>query len=398
MVSGREGSGSTVSGAQGIGRYMTRRMWWMLISAAIVFLLLFAYLVILPWLFMNVFMSKSDFIQAQAVSAVHPAQSAWKNQTSAVGTLHAVEGADMAAEVAGIVTAIGFKPGDDVKKGQILIQLRDDSDRGTLAALRATAEQYRLTYQRNAALAKQNAISKQSYDDALANWKSAAAQAEAQAAVVEKKTIRAPFSGRVGIRQVDVGQYVSAGTALVTLQQLDPIFADFTIPQQQAAILKPGDNVTVTSDALPGKSFKGKILALDPKVDSTTRNIRVRAEIANPDKALLPGMFANIVINISGSRSYITLPQTAITYNPYGDVVYVVTPSKNEKGEDIQVVNQRFVTVGDTRGDQVAVVSGVSEKDLVVTAGQLKLKNGAVVLVNNSVRLPNEPAPKPVQQ
>ena len=392
------GSAASQNGATGLGRYMSRRMWWVIIASAIAFVLLFAYLKVLPWLFMNVFMSKSDFVQAQAVSAASPVKSLWQGQIKSVGTLHAVQGADLASEVAGIVTKIDFKPGDDVPAGKILIQLRDDTDRATLAALRATAEQYTVTYKRNALLAQANAISKQAYDQAVANWKSAVAEADAQAALVEKKAIRAPFAGRVGIRQVDVGQYVGAGTTMVTLQQLDPIDVDFSVSQQQASILKPGDAVLVSSDAVPGKTFKGRVLALDPKVDSTTRTVRVRAEVANPEKTLIPGMFATVVTDIGSARQALTLPQTAVTYNPYGDVVYVVTPSKNEKGKDILVANQRFVTLGETRGDQVAILSGITDRDLVVTAGQLKLKNGAVVFVNNSVRMPNNPAPNPIQQ
>lgn len=377
---------------------MTPRMRWVLIISAVVFALLILWLKFVPWLFMNVLMSKSDFIQPQAVSTAHALKTPWQSQVRAVGTLHAVQGADLAPEVAGIVTKIGFKPGEDVAAGQVLVQLRDDSDRAQLAAMRATAEQNTLTYKRNVALSKSNAISPQAFDVATANMRSAVAQAEAQAALVEKKSIRAPFSGRVGIRQVDVGQYVNAGTVVVTLQQLDPIDIDFTIPQQQLAVLKAGDPVTVTSDGVPGRTFKGRILALDPKVDPVTRNVRVRAEVANPDKALIPGMFATVVTAIGGAQPQLTLPQTAISYNPYGDVVYVVTPSKNEKGKDILVANQRFVTVGETRGDQVAVLSGITDKDEVVTTGQLKLKNGAVVFINNSVRLPNNPAPNPVQQ
>jgi membrane fusion protein (multidrug efflux system) len=391
----RAGLDTSVSGWR---RYMTPRMRWVLIISAVVFALLILWLKFVPWLFMNVLMSKSDFIQPQAVSTAHAVKSPWQSQVRAVGTLHAVQGADLAPEVAGIVTKIGFKPGEDVAAGQILIQLRDDSDRAQLAALRATAEQNTLTYKRNVALAKTNAISPQAFDVATANMKSAVAQAEAQVALVEKKAIRAPFAGRVGIRQVDVGQYVNAGTTVVTLQQLDPIDIDFTVPQQQLAILKAGDPVTVTSDAVPGRTFKGRILALDPKVDPVTRNVRVRAEVANPDKTLIPGMFATVVTAVGAAQPQLTLPQTAISYNPYGDVVYVITPSKNEKGKDILVANQRFVTVGETRGDQVAVTSGITDKDEVVTTGQLKLKNGAVVFINNAVRLPNNPAPNPIQQ
>lgn len=393
----RTRAGAAVA-SSGLGKYMTRRMKWLIGISAIVLTLLYLWLVVVPWFFMNVLMTKDDFIQAQTVSTAHPKAMMWQTQIRAVGTLHAVHGADLSTEVAGIVTRIAFQPGDDVKQGQLLIQLRDDSDRATLAALRATAEQNAQTYARNSALAKTNAISKQQYDLALANMRASRAQAEAQSATVEKKAIRAPFSGRVGIRMVDVGQYVNAGTAMVTLQQLDPIQVDFTAPQQQALVLKAGDPVTLTSDAVPGKTFKGRIIALDPKVDPTTRNVRVQAEVANPDKLLLPGMFATVVTSVGTPRSQLTLPQTSVTYNPYGDTVYVITKSKNSKGKEILVANQRFVTLGETRGDQVAVVGGISDKDLVVTSGQLKLKNGLPVLINNSVKLPNNPAPTPVQQ
>lgn len=404
MASGREGTWREGSASQmatargGISRYLTPRMRWVVIIGVVVIALLALWLKFVPWFVMNVVMSKSDFIQAQAVSTMHPVKTPWQGQVQAVGSLHAVQGADLAAEVAGIVTKIPFKAGDDVSEGQLLIQLRDDSDRASLAALRATAVQATQTYKRNVALSKENAISKDAFDTAVATWKSATANADAQAATVEKKAIRAPFSGRVGIRQVDVGQYIAAGTTLVTLQRLDPIDVDFTVPQQQVSSVKPGSEVVVTSDGAPGKTFRGHIVALDPKVDSTTRNIRVRAEISNPNKILLPGMFATISVDTGKDARQLTLPQTAVTYNPYGDVVYVITPAKNEKGKDILVANQRFVTVGETRGDQVAIISGVSEKDVVVTTGQLKLKNGMPVVVNNAVRLPNDAAPKPIQQ
>ncbi len=402
MASGREGTWGArpAAGAErtGISKYMTRRMWWVIIISAIVLLLLFAYLVVLPYVYLNVIMTKSDFIQPQTVATAHPRITMWQPQIRAVGTLHAVHGADLSTEVAGIVTRLPFHPGDDVKQGQLLVQLRDDSDRATLAALRANAQQAAQTYARNAALLKTNAISKQAYDTALASMLSTRAQAEAQAALVDKKSIRAPFAGRVGIRMVDVGQYVNAGTAMVTLQQLDPIQIDFSRPQQDALVLKPGDPITLTSDAAPGRSFAGHIIALDPKIDPVTRNVRVQAEIANPQKTLLPGMFGTVMITVGHPRALLTLPQTAITFNPYGDTVFVVTHAKNDKGKDELVVNQRFVVLGDTRGDQVSVLQGISEKDLVVTAGQLKLKNGTPVLINNSVKLPDNPAPTPTQQ
>jgi len=378
--------------------YFTRRMKLMLLIVGIVMILLFGWLKVVPWVFMNFLMDKSAFVQVQTVSTVRPRELAWQTQIPAVGTLHAVEGADLSSELAGIVDSVTFQPGDDVKQGQLLIQLRDDSDRAQLAALQANAEVMTQTYTRNAALMKTNAISKQAYDQALANMKNARAQADAQAATVAKKAIRAPFAGRVGIRQADVGQYVNAGQALVTLQQLDPIYVDFSVDQQQMAALKPGDKVTLTTDAVPGRAFGGEILALDPKVDPVTRNVRVRALVRNPNKALIPGMFASVVVEVGAATSQLTLPQTAITYNPYGDTVYVVLHKKSDKGVEQLYVEQRFVVLGDTRGDQVAVVKGVSAKDLVVSAGQIKLKNGALVNVNNTIRLPDNPAPTPVQQ
>lgn len=400
MASGREGtwlSRDSASVQAGVRKYMTRRMRWLLIVSAIVLVLLFVWLKAVPWYFINIVMPKMP-TPAQTVSTVHPHHAMWQTQVRAVGTLHAVEGADLASEVSGIVTRIAFNPGDDVKKGQLLVQLRDDSDRAQLQALRASAEQAAQTYARNAALMRTNAISKQQYDTAVANMKSSRAQADAQAATVDKKAIRAPFAGRVGIRMVDVGQYVNAGTALVTLQQLDPIYVDFTVPQQQAGVLKPGDSVTLTSDVARGRRFSGHIIALDPKVDPLTRNVRVRAEIGNPGKVLIPGMFGTVLTSVGAPQPLLTLPQTAITFNPYGDTVYVVTKGKNEKGEDDLVANQRFVVLGETRGDQVAVIEGLSPRDTVVSAGQLKLKNGSPVNVNNAVRLPNDAAPNPVQQ
>jgi len=379
-------------------RFLTRRMKWMLGISLTVLALLFIWLKVVPYVVMNFLIPKDAFLQAQTISTVHPQRSNWQTEIPAVGTLHAVEGADLASELAGIVTRIAFQPGDDVKQGQLLIQLRDDSDRAQLAALKANAEQAAQTYARDAALMKTQAISPLTYDTALANMRSTRAQADSQAATVDKKAIRAPFAGRVGIRLVDVGQYVNAGQALVTLQQLDPIYVDFTVPQQQLEELAPGGSVTLTSDAVPGRTFTGRIIALDPKVDPVTRNARVRAEIRNPDKKLLPGMFASVVAGVGTARQLLTVPQTAITYNPYGDTVFVVTRKKGDDGKDHLVAEQRFVVLGDTRGDQIAVLNGVTAMDQVVSAGQIKLKNGTRVKINNSVRLPNDVAPTPVQE
>ena len=378
--------------------YATRRMRWMLAIVGTALLLIFGYIKLSP-LVAYLMMPKGAFIQIQSVSTVHAQHLVWQDELRSVGTLHAVEGADLASEIAGLVTYIGFRPGEDVHKGTLLVQLRDDSDRAQLAALQAAATLATQTYTRDAALIKSAAISQTEYDSALANMKGAHAQADSQAAIVEKKAIRAPYDGRVGIRQVDVGQYVSAGQVIVTLQQLDPILVDFQVPQQQLSMLSVGSKVALTSDAAPGKTFAGEVIAFDPKVDPDTRTVHVRASVANPEKKLLPGMFATVMTNVGQAKTLLTLPQTAVVYNPYGDTVYVVAKTKPADGGDEELTaQQRFVTVGETRGDQVAILSGVTAKDVVVSAGQLKLKNGTLVKVNNSVSLPNDVAPAPIDQ
>ena len=366
-----------------IARTFTPRMFTMLAIVGAVLVLVFGYIIAAP-IVKFLLMPKSAFIQVQTVSTVRAQRTFWQMQLRSVGTLHAVEGADLASEIAGLVTQIGFRAGEDVRAGTLLVQLRDDSEQ-------ASAEEALQTYKRYAALIKTQAISQLNYESALANMKSTRA-------AVEKKAIRAPFDGRVGIRLVDVGQYVNAGQVLVTLQQLDPIYVDFQVPQQQLRLLKNGDKVALTTDAVAGRNFPGEIVAFDPKVDPVTRNVRVRASIENHEKLLLPGMFATVVTNIGSARPYITLPQTAVVFNPYGDTVFVVTKSKAADGSDQLVAQQRFVTTGETRGDQIAVTSGLSTKDVVVSSGQLKLKNGTAVTINNNVRLPNDSAPTPVQQ
>jgi membrane fusion protein, multidrug efflux system len=392
MALNREGT--LLSRARGA---FTPRMWKMLfiVVGLLVFVVAYAKLApIVKYLMMN----QGDCPMCQTVSTVQAKKTVWQAQIRSVGTLHAIQGADLSSELAGIVAKVAFEPGRDVEKGALLVQLRDDSDRAQLEALRASAELATQTYARNAALLKTSAISRQAYDTAVSTMRNARAQAEAQAATVAKKAVRAPFSGRVGIRLADVGQYVNAGQPLVTLQQLDPIYVDFSVPQQQLALLKTGSKVTLTSDAIAGKHFVGEIQSFDPKVDPETRNVRVRAMVHNPGKVLIPGMFATVDVDVGGSRPLITLPQTTITYNPYGDTVFVVTKGKDAKGKPQLAVEQRFVTLGETRGDQVSVLSGLTPKDTVVSSGQIKLKNGTPVLINNAVRLPNDPAPTPVQE
>jgi membrane fusion protein, multidrug efflux system len=349
------------------------------------------------------------------VSTVKAAAQEWREQLLAVGSLRATRGADLATDVAGVVDAIRFESGSDVKGGELLAELRAGDDVGKLESLRANAQLTKLTFDRARAQFDAQAISQAELDIADANLKSANAQVNEQQAIVEKKRIRAPFAGHLGIRNVDPGQYVAAGTKIVTLQTLDPIYVDFSLPQQSIARLRTGQRVEAKSDTYPDVSFNGSITAIDPKVDTDTRNVQVRATLQNPQRKLLPGMFINVSVDLGKPTSYITLPITSLSYNPYGTTAYVVvkadsqkeadsktTPNKSseahDKNADGLVAKQVFVTTGPTRGDQVAVLKGIAVGDDVVTAGQLKLKHNSPVLINNSVQPASDIDPHPTEQ
>lgn len=336
----------------------------------------------------------------------------WRQQLKVVGSLHAVRGADLSSEVAGVIDALHFESGSDVKAGTLLMEMRAADDIGKLDSLRAAAQLAQANYQRALAQFDVQAISKADLDSADAVLKSANAQVAEQQGMVNKKRIYAPFAGQLGIRNADSGQYVAAGTKIVTLQTLDPIHADFYVPQQQLAALRVGQLVSAGSDTFPGQLFSGHITAIDPKVDTDTRNVQVRATLQNPKHQLLPGMYANLNIEIGKPESFITLPLTAVSYNPYGATVYLAVPGTqqaHDKQNDANnksapakaganlVAKQIFVTPGATRGDQVAVVKGLNIGDEVVTSGQLKLKNGALIIVNNSIQPANDSNPHPVQ-
>lgn len=320
----------------------------------------------------------------------------WQPELKAVGTLRAVRGVDVTAEIAGLVRTINFKSGGAAKVGQVLVQLNADSDIAQLHASDAAAELARTVYERDKKQFAVKAVSQAVLDADAADLKSKRAIAAEQAALVAKKTIRAPFTGRLGITTVNPGQYLNPGDKVVTLQSLDSLYADFYLPQQQLANLSLGQKIVVTTDSYPGRSFAGKITSINPKVDPDTRNVQVEATIANPGHVLLPGMFASVQVEAGKIQKYLTVPQTAVAFNPYGETVFVV--QQGEKGADGKaglIAKQVFVTTGGTRGDQVAILKGIKEGDVVVTAGQLKLKNGSTVLINNQVVPRNEQNPQP---
>ena len=332
----------------------------------------------------------------QTVSTVTAAKTSWQAQIHAVGSLRAVRGADLSAQASGVVDEIEFDSGNDVPAGKLLLRLKPNDDFAKLEQLQAAAELAAQTLKRDQEQFAAQAISQATLDTDVSTLKSARAQVAAQQALIEEKIVKAPFAGRLGIRQVDLGQYLTAGTIVVTLQALDPILIDFYVPQQALRQLKAGQAAVATVDTYSGVRFAGSIESINSKVDPASRNVQVRASFRNADKRLVPGMFANVSVDSGDATSQITLPQTAIIYNPYGDTVYLVRRGGVEGGgKPGYTVQQRFVKLGATRGDQVAIESGVDEGDVVVSAGQMKLRNGTAVVIDNSVEPANDSNPTP---
>lgn len=332
----------------------------------------------------------------QTVSSVTAAKTSWQTQIRAVGSLRAVRGADLSAQASGVVDEIEFESGNDVPAGKLLLRLKPNDDFAKLEQMQAAAELAAQTLKRDQEQFAAQAISQATLDTDVSTLKSSRAQVAAQQALIEEKIVKAPFAGRLGIRQVDLGQYLTAGTAVVTLQALDPILVDFYVPEQALGRLKAGQTVVATVDTYPGVHFAGVIESINSKVDTASRNVQVRASIRNADKRLVPGMFANVTVDAGDAVRRITLPQTAITYNPYGDTVYLVRRgAADASGKAGFTVEQRFVKLGATRGDQVAIESGVEEGDVVVSAGQMKLRNGAAVVIDNTLEPANDSNPTP---
>ncbi len=331
------------------------------------------------------------------VSTMVVETTAWQPKLSSVGNVRAFRGVDLSTEIGGLVQTVPIKSGMDVKEGDLLIKLNDASDVAQLNSLKAQADLAKVINERDRQQLAIQAISKNVFDTSKADAKSKQAQVEQQTALVAKKNLKAPFSGRVGIVMINPGQFVNPGDKLLTLQTLDPIFVDFNLPQSNAEQIKVGQEIVVTTDAFKGTSFTGKVTAVSPKVDTNTRNIQIEAQLANPDKKILPGMFANVNIKLGDEVKLLTLPQTAVTYNPYGSTVFIAKPTgkKDKQGKPALEAQQVFVTTGLTRGDQVAILKGVEEGATVVTSGQLKLKNGTPLIVNNKVLPSNSPNPQP---
>ncbi len=331
----------------------------------------------------------------EAVTSIVVKREQWPATTAVIGTMEAVQGVMVSADLPGTVDRINFDSGKAVREGDVLVELDTRQERAQLASLEAQRDLAKVNFARMEQLVKQGVISRMEYDQATASQRQTEANVGEIRATIQRKTIRAPFSGVLGIRKVNLGQYLSAGSAIVQLQALNPIYVNFGLPQQALGQVRVGRNLRVTSEDLVGKAFTGRVTALDSVVDQATRNVQVQATLANPEGKLHPGMFVQVEVVQGESRPVITLPASAISYAPYGDSVFVITDLKDPKGQTYRGVRQQFVKLEGSRGDQVAVISGLNPGDEVVTSGVFKLRNGAAVQVNNKVQPGNNPTPKP---
>jgi membrane fusion protein, multidrug efflux system len=315
---------------------------------------------------------------------VHP--DSWESLLTSVGSLEAVQGVMVTAELKGRVVNIAFEPGTMVKAGDLLVQQDISSEMAQLRASEAAVTLAKLTLERTRKLLAEKTVSQSQYDNADAQYKQASAQLDTIRSAISKKTIRAPFAGRLGIRLINQGQILNEGDAIVSLQSLDPIFVNFSLPQQQLAQVQPGLTVRVTTDVLPDRVIEGKITAINPAVDAATRNIRVQATAENPQEQLRPGMFVNVAVVLPAQEKVLPIPSTAVLYAPYSDSVFVVEEKKNEKtGQPGKIVRQQFVQLGKKRGDFIAVTSGLKGGETIVSTGVFKLRNGQAVVVNNAL-------------
>lgn len=378
---------------------MNKRMFWMLIITGLVFGGVFGF----KW-FGNKMMNQyfdSMPMPAATVSSAQARGESWTSSLTGVGTVVASQGTDVTTESAGLVAAVHFESGAQVKRGDLLVTLSAGSEQADLQRLQAQAQLAQSEFGRLERLYKLEAISKSELDRAQADLSATRASADAQRAKLAQKVIRAPFSGRLGIRQVNVGQYLNAGTPIVNLQAMDPVFVDFTLPEQALASVVKGQVVTVTVDSQAGRSFTGKVAAIESSVNSQTRNFKVRASFGNADGALNPGLFARASIGLADTRQVVTVPLTAVSYNPYGNSVYVIQKVKGKsaegKDEEQLVVRRRFVKTGEARGDLVVISEGLKAGEQVATSGLLKLQNDAHVIINNTVKPSASATPTPTE-
>lgn len=330
----------------------------------------------------------------EAVTTVVAKSTEWPATLAGIGTVEAVHGVTVSADLPGLVAKISFESGQNVRQGQVLVELDTKQEQAQLAAAEAQVQWTKVSLDRMTGLRAKGIAAQSEWDKADAEQKQAAANVEQIRATIARKTIRAPFTGVLGIRQVNLGQYLTAGAPIVPLQMLDPIYVNFSVPQQDAARLKTGNEVKVKAETA-GVEATGKVTAINAVVDPATRNVQIQATFANPDHKLQPGMFVTSMVGLGSAATVIPLPTSAISYAPYGDSVYVVESMKDPQGQEYKGVRQQFVKLGPGRGDQIAVVGGLKAGQEIVTSGVFKLRQGAAVQINNTTQPSNNPAPKP---
>jgi len=331
----------------------------------------------------------------EAVTTAIVQEEQWPSTISAIGTVAAVHGVTVSADLPGIVERISFDSGKSVRAGQELVRLDTRQERAQLTQAEAQRDLADVNFKRLKTLLDQGAIAQADFDQGEATAKEAEARVGEIQATISRKVIRAPFTGVLGIRQVNLGQYLEGGAAIVPLQSMDPVYVNFSVPQQDVARLHIGAEVHALADSIPSAGPAGKVTAINSVVDEETRNVQIQATFQNPHTRLRPGMYVQVETGAGASGTFIALPASAVSYAPYGNSVYVVSDLKGPKGKSYKGVQQRFVKLGESRGDQVAVVSGLKPGDEVVTSGVFKLREGAAVYVNNAVRPGNNPTPKP---
>lgn len=332
----------------------------------------------------------------EAVTTAEAAEETWQPSLNAVGSLAAVQGVTLSAEVAGTVSKIAFDSGANVEAGSLLVELDTSVEAAQLRSAEASAELARLNFERAKSLREKNTNSQADLDSADAQAKEADAQVENIRATIAKKKITAPFTGRVGIRQVNLGQFLAVGSPVVSLQSLDPIFVDLSLPQQNLGQIAPGMTARVSTDVYAGRVFEGKVTAINPDLDAVTRSVRLQVTLPNAEGLLRPGMFGTVSIMLPVTEKVLTIPATSVLYAPYGDTVFIVEDKKDEKsGEVRKVVRQQFVRLGVAKGDFVSVISGLKPGQTVVSSGVFKLRNGVAVSIHNELSPDAKLEPKP---
>lgn len=332
-------------------------------------------------------------VETVGTAEVEAAQ--WERFVESVGSLRAVQGADLSTESSGVVAKILFENGQEVKEGQLLVELDHETEDANLRSAQAEADLARTVLERTSRLRANNTVPQSELDAASSQARKMDALVEQIKSMISKKRLTAPFSGRLGIREVNLGQFVDNGDKIVSLQSLDPIYVDFLLPQQLIALLAPGQSLELLTDVYPGRSFEGKLTAINSEIDPVTRNIRLQGTLQNADGALRPGMFARVILAFGGAEEVVVVPATALLAAPYGDSVFVLETETGEDGAERTVARQRFVRTGRARGDFVAITRGLAPGEKVVSAGVFKLRNGTPVEVDNSLAPQVQLSPTP---